>query len=284
MIISPIKGDRDMARICGADFGSSMVKFVILEEDGTKTYHSTRASTSPDYPIPFSAVVWLSRQQEEKGPLQLAVTGVGASHRKADIAGIPAVHIPEFDATVRGALELGGLTEALVVSAGTGTAFLRLENGKAKHLGGSGVGGGTLRGLSDSLLKTSDMNELCDLATEGDFSRIDIRLEDVSKESDLPLPMDVTVANFGKAKKRNAKKDLALGILNTVYQTIGVMASLALGDSPCRDVVVIGGLAALPQAQELLDAVGRLCHLQFHLPEKAMFATALGAALQLCGE
>lgn len=59
----------------------------------------------------------------------------------------------EFQAIGYGGLKLSGLTDALVVSMGTGTAYVRAGKDGMKHIGGSGVGGGTLMGLASRLVK-----------------------------------------------------------------------------------------------------------------------------------
>ena len=41
---------------------------------------------------------------------------------------------------------------AIIVSMGTGTAYVMADNDKAYHIGGTGAGGGTLLGLSNRML------------------------------------------------------------------------------------------------------------------------------------
>ena len=55
------------------------------------------------------------------------------------------------------------------------------------------------------------------------------------------------------------------------------------GNTDIKTIVVTGSVATLPQAEELLGAVGRLCGVKFIIPEEAQFATAIGAA-SLCFE
>jgi len=84
---------------------------------------------------------------------RVMVTGVGSSYLNERIYNIPTGKVEEFYAIGMGGLFLSGLSKAVVVSMGTGTAFVRAEkNGNVKHLGGTGVGGGTLLGLSNRML------------------------------------------------------------------------------------------------------------------------------------
>ena len=55
---------------------------------------------------------------------QINMTGVGASFPTAPILGIKTVSVKEFMATGLGGLYLSGLEKAVVVSMGTGTAYL----------------------------------------------------------------------------------------------------------------------------------------------------------------
>ena len=55
--------------------------------------------------------------------------------------------VDEFHAIGKGGLFLTGLTRAIIVSMGTGTAFIIADQNGEKHIGGTGIGGGTLLGL-----------------------------------------------------------------------------------------------------------------------------------------
>ena len=64
---------------------------------------------------------------------------------EGDIYGIPTEQVEEFTAVGVGGLALSGVEKAVVVSMGTGTAFVWAQRGgEVRHLCGSGVGGGTL--------------------------------------------------------------------------------------------------------------------------------------------
>ena len=54
---------------------------------------------------------------------EIVLTGVGSTHIREDIYGIPTYKVDEFSAIGCGGLTLCGLKEATVVSMGTGTAF-----------------------------------------------------------------------------------------------------------------------------------------------------------------
>lgn len=82
---------------------------------------------------------------------QIILTGVGAALFTKKIYGLPTSIVDEFKAIGLGGLALSGKNEGLVVSMGTGTAFVRAGAKGIFHIGGSGVGGGTVVGLGSKL-------------------------------------------------------------------------------------------------------------------------------------
>ena len=79
-------------------------------------------------------------------------TGVGSSFIKGNLFGIPTEKVDEFLAIGQGGSLLAGTKRAIIVSMGTGTALVSVNGDKIVHLGGSGVGGGTLMGLCDKMI------------------------------------------------------------------------------------------------------------------------------------
>lgn len=245
----------------GIDCGGSSTKLCLLNEDLPPQFIKFPPGGDPRSVLPPRAA--------------LGLTGVRV--RDADWADLPYRRLVEYKATACGARKLSGLDHILVVNCGTGTTFLCADADKTDHLGGSGIGGGMLPGLGLRLLGTADTDELCRLAEKGDLNRVDLNISDFNNTSLLSLAPDVTVANFGKLNASTRREDIALGLLNALYQTVGIMAAFAARSCGVSDIVVTGG-AAIGLAQRLLDKVGELCGVRFLIPENAVFATALGAA------
>ena len=65
------------------------------------------------------------------------------------------------------------------------------QNGIFTHCSGTGVGGGTVLGLSKLLLDTSDPKEIASLAEKGNKSQVDLILEDVVSGPIGQLPPSV---------------------------------------------------------------------------------------------
>ena len=212
---------------------------------------------------------------------RIMVTGVGSSYVGDQLYGLPCIRVSEFTAVGLGGLYLSGLDRALVVSMGTGTAAVYAEAGKPmEYLGGTGVGGGTLVGLSRLLLKLDTVEHLSQMATEGDLSKIDLRISDMTVGSVLKgVSADITASNFGKLSDLAEKADVAKGLLNMVYETIAMIAIFAARSKDVGDIVLTGNLSKFPYAHELFPGLSRIFGLHFIIPEDSPFATVIGTAL-----
>ena len=208
----------------------------------------------------------------------IALTGVGASFFHEKIYGVPTVKIDEFKAIGYGGLLLAGLDEAFVISMGTGTAFVRATPEGVRHIGGSGVGGGTLLGLSGLLLNKRDIEAVVPLARDGRSENVDLLVKDII-DGDIPsLPPNLTAANFGNVKSTASGPDVAVGVINLIIQTIGMLAAFASKNDPIKDFILTGALTTLPDIKDTFDAIGQIHGIRFILPPNAVYATATGAA------
>lgn len=210
---------------------------------------------------------------------QINMTGVGASFPSAPILGIKTVSVKEFMATGLGGLYLSGLEKAVVVSMGTGTAYLYANMDEVTHIIGSGIGGGTLIGLCNSAVGVADPMKLSELAETGDPNNLDLTIGDITKDAIPGLPMNATAANFGKALDAVKKEDVSAGVFNLVYQSIGTMSVLASRCCGVNDIVYTGQLTSFKQCRDYLMPFKDLYNANFIIPEDAVFATAIGSCL-----
>ena len=210
---------------------------------------------------------------------QINITGVGSGYPQAPIFGIKTVVVEEFKATGLGGLYLSGLEHAVVVSMGTGTAYLEATRNSVRHIIGSGVGGGTLVGLGMALTGTSDAVKLSDMATSGDILKCDLTIGDITKNGVTGLPMNVTASNFGKAADDLSREDKMAGVFNLVYQAVGTVAVMASRQCNLKDIVFTGQLTDLKECQQYLMPFEDLYGVNMIVPEDAVFATALGSCL-----
>ncbi len=214
---------------------------------------------------------------------KVMVTGVGSEFLGDNIYGIETVHVNEFLANGKGGLYLSGIDEAIIVSMGTGTAYV-YANGKTQefsHLGGTGVGGGTLIGIADKLLGIRSAQHISDLAQNGDLNNVDLRIADITKNDISPTLTDSTTAsNFGKVSDMATREDIALGLLNMVFETIAMMAIFSARMKNIKNIVLIGNLTAIPQAEEIFGKLKNMFGVNIIIPENAAFGTVIGAALE----
>ena len=266
--------------VLGIDVGGSTTKIVGVRDGaliGTLRVRAADQITSL-----FGAIGNFLREYGIKldDVSSVALTGVGASFVGDEpIYGITTRKVSEFIALGHGALHLSGFDEALVVSLGTGTAFIRAGKDGMAHIGGTGLGGGTIIGLASQMLGKTDIDAVLTLASDGELSNVDLSVKDIVGHEIPSLPSTLTASNFGRIKSAATEADIALGILNMVFQTAGMMAVFAARNDSIQNIVMTGMLATFPQAAQVFAPIEEMFHLTFTIPPNAVFAAAIGAAM-----
>ena len=276
--------------VLGIDVGGSATKIVGFREKNGK-----RELISPQFVMandPLTSIYGAFGKFTMENGLSLGdidrvmMTGVGSTFAEKPLyEGLDCRVVPEFESVGRGGLYLSGLDEAIVISMGTGTALIyakKQEEGdvKIEYLGGTGVGGGTLLGLSRLMLGVDTVEHIEQLAEEGDLSNIDLRISDMSRKNLHPnMNLDLTASNFGKLNDLANKNDIALGIANMVGETIGMMAVFAARNYHLNRVVLTGNLTTLAPIRRVFEVLEKTFDIQFVIPENAQYGTVIGAAL-----
>jgi len=266
--------------IIGIDVGGSSTKIVGYYENGKLIGRQQVNAADPQTSAYGALGKFINENKLDlKQVKQIVLTGVGSSLFTKNIYGIPTCKVDEFQAIGLGGLALSKKKEAFVISMGTGTAFVRAGAEGICHIGGSGVGGGTVLGLCSKLCGVRSFDSIVELAHNGDLGKVDLNIADISA-SDIPtLSKEVTASNFGKMADGASPKDLARGVLNMVFQTIGMMAVFACRNDNIKDVVITGTLSTVPCADVLFKQVEHLYKIKFTIPQHSIYATATGAAL-----
>lgn len=268
-----------MGIIIGIDVGTSTTKIVGLKE-GVVIAPTRIRATDPVTSLYGAFGKYLYDNQVTLSDIQqVMLTGVGAAYVDKPIYGLPTQKAQEFLCDGLGARYESRQNRMLVVSMGTGTSFVKVEGDDIRHIGGMGIGGGTLRGLSRLLLNTDDVRHVAALAEEGDFKNVNLQIGDISAEPLPGLPLDATAAIFGNVRDTARQEDIAAGLICTVLQTIGSATYLASLGSGIKEFVLIGNLTLLPQCRQIFPALDSLYGVHFNIPEYAEFGTAIGAAL-----
>lgn len=275
-----------MKTIIGIDVGGSTTKIVGFKVDGDTLTRIEPQFVRANDPLTATYGAF-GKFTDENGIAissidKIMMTGVGSSYVKHNLYGIECERVPEFSSIGRGGLYLSGLDNALVVSMGTGTALVHATRGGAnEYLGGTGVGGGTLVGLSKLLVGAESIDNIVELAAEGDLSNIDLRIKDItSKDSLTGLADDLTAANFGNVSDLATKGDIALGIINMVYEAVGMVSVFAARTKGVKDIVLTGNLTRLDLCKWKYDEFNGWGYgVRFIIPECAQYSTVIGAAL-----
>lgn len=267
--------------VIGIDIGGTTTKIVSLKE-GKITQLLTVKASDPVTSASGALGKLLDTAKMSLGDIRkVIVTGVGSSAIKETLIGLRVQRVDEFIAIGLGGLFLSKLQKAVVVSMGTGTAIVGANGKEITHLGGTGIGGGTLLGLSRSIFNISDFPTIVEIAKTGSLKNIDLAVRDITAVKIGELPENATASNFGKVGDTASKGDYALGVLNLIFQVIGVMAVFAAKLDGEKDIVLIGKLANIPEAVEIFDGLAKLYQVSFHIPPNAEYATAVGAAISL---
>jgi len=266
--------------IVGVDIGGSFTKAVALE--GKELVERCTIPTAE----PIAAVsgvlgkLLTKANRSLKEVSILALSGAGSRFIGQSVLDIPVVRVDEITAIGIGGLMLSGKNKALVVSMGTGTALVvAYRHGKIEHIGGTGVGGGTIRGLGKLLLGRSDFQVLEDMASRGNLHKVDLTVGDIAGGAVGVIPADATASNFGNVSEDVSREDIAAGVFNLVSEVIGVIISLAAKAYNLeRDIVLVGRLAKSKIITSRIVNVCRLFGTTPKVPEYCDYCVAIGAA------
>lgn len=267
---SAMEGDGVGAQI-GVDVGSSLTKIAVQQPSGQVRYQLLRRGQP-------SEIVRAVRGVKASS---VGLTGGGAALLASQL-GQPAVAVNEFTAWGTGANRLMPQTEPyLLVSLGTGTSVMLVEEKEVRRMGGTALGGGTILGLGAALLGGVDFAATCALAAQGSRDSVDLLVRDIYPDTDSPINGNLTAAAFGRVARHGVvppAPDVAAGIMRLVGENVALIAGghaqrlgltrLVFGGSTLRDNPVLA---------EVLREVAELLGLQGVILENGEFAGALGA-------
>jgi len=277
-----------MRTVIGIDVGGSTTKIVGMQTDDNGKVHLldpqfVRANDAITSIYGAFGKYTMENNLALSDIHQVLMTGVGSSFIDKPLYNLPCKKVSEFTCVGLGGLHLSGLDEAIVASLGTGTALIhaKRKNGitKTKYLGGTGVGGGTLIGLSRKILGVDTIEHIEALCEGGDLNKVDLRIGDISGDNTLQINEELTASNFGKLSDIANKHDIALGISNMVAETIAMLAIFAARSYNINKVVLTGNLTALRVITKVFDGLESNFNIHFIVPEQSQFSTVIGAAL-----
>jgi len=253
--------------ILGIDFGISTTDIAVVKNGKiVKAFHieaGTKLATA------------LRKKRIDVNKVDsIAVTG--GNHSLKKILGKKFSKIGEINAIGFGGASISKAKSALVVSMGTGTCMVSFKNGKTKHVGGTGLGGGTVLGLSKRLVGTANIKSLSKLALAGKKEKVDLSVKEAIGSGIGIIPGNATASNFAKAG--GSKKDIAFGVQEMVAEANAVMVALAAKQTGHKRIVFIGKTPSFPIIKKALKRVLGYYKLSAEFPKYGEYATAIGAA------
>lgn len=272
--------DKDKVLI-GLDVGGSITKIIGFRSG--KLLEETRVQANDPVASAYGALgkfLTLNDLQLDQVD-SIHATGVGASYLDGRLLECKTVIVPEFEAVGIGGLYTASVDRAIVVSMGTGTSLIYAHDRQIRHIIGSGVGGGTLLGLAQVMLNVRDFKNIEEMASLGRLEEVDLSIGDISRDEIPGLSSSTTASNFGKVGDHVTPSDLALGIVNLVFQSVGTSAVLAARLEKVDKIVMTGNLMRVDKGREVLQGFSQLYKIDIIVPERAEYATAIGAALYI---
>ncbi len=263
--------------ILGIDFGASTTDAVLLQ--GSRIMQKATAPKVIDSVKGLNS--FLKKNKFDSFPIKrVAIAGGKSAFFKGKILGVQPVHVDEINAIAFGAKFLSKSNRFLAVSMGTGTCIVFFEKGKAKHVIGTGLGGGTIIGLSRLLVGETDIKKLIKLAAKGNLHNVDLSVADIVGKGIGLLNADATAANFAQCGNCS-KADLAAGVQNMVAEAVAVLAISAARQYYCKKIVFIGRTPSFTFVKKRLLAAAKCFNATFSFPKNSAFGTALGAVCYL---
>ncbi|MEO3944968.1 type II pantothenate kinase [Gorillibacterium sp. CAU 1737] len=267
-------------RKIGVDAGGTLIKVAYsngeVAEPVTLKFATSRIE---------EAAEWLNRYPEA----QVCLTG-GKSRVLTALLQGRVTELGEFDATVQGArflLRLQGveLDNFILANAGTGTSIHHVGPSGSHRVIGTGVGGGTVMGLSALLTGTHDFDSIIRESAAGDRERVDLLVRHIYEGSNPPIPGDLTASNFGNvlhSPQPPQPADALASVLGLVGETITTVSVMAAAMSGTDRIVYAGSLfEGNEPLSEIVARYTRIRECEPFLLKNGGFCGAIGAWLAL---
>jgi type II pantothenate kinase len=265
--------------VAGIDVGASTTKGVILGKTGIMHKCFIETSNGKSSAMRVFKIL-LSLIDDVSVVKKVAVSGCYSRMIGKTLLGVPAQKVDEIAATGIGGLLLSGKRQALIVSVGTGTAIIAALDGgkKLNHVGGTGVGGGTVMGLASKMLGINDFKALEILASKGNANKVDLTVGDIVGGPVGIVPAEATASNLARLDNKTLPEDVAAGIFNLVSQVVGVVSVMAAKSCNLdEDIVFVGRLVQSPLVSNIISQTAKMFGLKAFVPENGEYCTALGA-------
>ncbi|AWE07066.1 type II pantothenate kinase [Lysinibacillus sp. 2017] len=272
-----------MSTWIGIDTGGTLTKLAYFNEQQVLTL-----AVFPSSEMQL-VKVWLEEHPQVE---EIGLTGGRTEQLRDVLKTMKSIeYIVEFEATLKGVrylLEEEGHTidQSIITNIGTGTSIHYMDGNTHERVGGTGIGGGTLIGLSAIMTGISDFDVIKANASKGNREGIDLLVKDIYRGMDTPIDGNLTASNFGKVgitdKQEFAQNDVLATTQGLVGEVITTL-SIQLAEQHNADYIVYIG-STLTDNEQLKKVINNYTILKKHKPiflKDSGFSGAVGALLNI---
>lgn len=215
-----------MQNVIGIDAGGTLTKLAYINEQNEMDFEIFPSND-------FSKVKnWLENHPHIE---EIGLTGGRTKQLLNVLKTMKSIqYLVEFEATFKGVkylLNKNGydIENAIISNIGTGTSIHYMEGYSHIRVGGTGIGGGTLTGLSTIMTGVSDFNEITSNAALGSRENIDLFVKDIFQGMEPPIEGHLTASNFGNVSILKDTKYETNDLLATIQGLVGeVITTLSI--------------------------------------------------------
>ncbi|MGB3261841.1 type II pantothenate kinase [Paenisporosarcina sp.] len=270
-----------MVQAIGIDVGGTLTKIAYFEEDQQlKLLHFPSADLQ-------KVSDWITSFKED---IQIGLTGGRAEQLKTFLRSHKNLHyLVEFDATIAGVkyqLKKDGqdFTEGVITNIGTGTSIHSLKGDAHVRIAGTGIGGGTLLGMSALMTGIYEFQQIVQLSASGSRSEVDMLVSDIYYGNKTPIDGGLTASNFGDAGLRplleRSKEDILATVQGLVGEVISTLSIQCADAEKMEHIVYIG--STLAENEPLQKIIGSYTNRKNRTPvflKDNGYSGAIGALL-----
>ncbi|WP_332651279.1 type II pantothenate kinase [Lysinibacillus sp. 54212] len=272
-----------MAKVIGIDTGGTLTKLAYFNKAG-----ELKLELFPSNEMEL-VKEWLQQHPDVD---EIGLTGGRTEQLRDVLKTMKSIqYIVEFEATLKGVrylLEREGhqIESSIITNIGTGTSIHYMDGNSHSRVSGTGMGGGTLVGLSTLLTGVRDFNEIKTLAATGNRSDIDLLVQDIYLGMDMPLDGKLTASNFGKVgitEEINYNKNDVLATVQGLVGEVITTLSIQVAEERKADYIVYIG-STLTSNEHLKKVISHYTILKKHTPiflKDCGFSGAVGALLNI---
>lgn len=264
----------------GVDAGGTLIKIAYMKDHVLSYTHFPTKSLG-------EAANWLNSNFPEA---KICVTGGKGNVMKEKLLQ-KTTSIIEFEATCLGVkylLKNKGTSQFsfLLTNVGTGTSIHYVTPDLHYRIGGSGVGGGTLLGLSYLLSGITEYDQIIEQAKLGQRAKIDLTVGQIYEGvEEPPISADLTASNFGNIMnivEKEETSDMLAAVVGLVGETVSSLSVHAAAQCGTSAIMYIG--SSFKNNSLLKEVVEQYTYFKGANPfflEKGEYSGAIGALLSL---